>query len=214
MASPDYTQEALSGEGHQAKQATRVRALGLVKQSSFLWSRDHQALTCDWVELAGARAPTLQYLLEEQVLRPDLPARFIGVDHDEDVIRGCRELFGDDGPASWHQGGLAPALRREDAFPRAGVLVYDSHRSVKGDRTTLKEIDRLARFAEHQCSKLNEFMLVLNVSAHPRDVSEQDVEDYLRALSTAVGFEVPLESLHRYVSKHVPMLWTALTWGF
>jgi len=208
----DFTSTTLSDQGFEAKDETRLHALKIVRRSSFLWSRSQQALRCDWMELAGEQAPTLRLLLDREALAS--PARFIGVDTDPEIILGCRNHYGPEAPASWHQGPLIPALRRVGAFDRVGVLVYDSFRAVKGKRTIQRDLRALARFAQRQRERLGEFLLVLNVDGSPRYRSNDTYDRYREMLRDAFGIPVEPEALHPYVSRKDTMVWTALRWGF
>jgi hypothetical protein len=212
MTSHDYTRQALSDQGFEAKDETRLHALNIVKHSSFLWSRDQQALRCDWMELAGTGAPTLQLLLNLDAI--EAPARFIGVDTDETVIEGCMDRYGPEAPAHWHHGPLIPALRRLGPFDQVGVLVYDAFRAVQGERTIQREVRSLARFAQRQRDRLGEFLLVMNVDGSPRYRSNGTYDSYRKLLSDAFEMQVEPEALHPYVSRQDTMVWTALRWGF
>lgn len=207
----DFTEEGLDPEGFKAKQATRVMALEIAKLSDRLWSRKHQHLRHSWMELAGERAPSFHALLKENALGPE--ARFIGVDDKESVIRGCQEYYKDHSNAEWYCGSLAPAIRPLQAFPDVGVLVFDSEYSAKG-KPIRNDVKVLARFAQRQYEALGGFLLVINVVANPRDVQEEDIQAYLRMLSRETGVEVSREAPHTYVSSQVPMVWTALRFGF
>ena len=206
-----YAQSALSQRGHEAKDETRYLPLEIVKLSTHLWSRSESRLRCDWLELAGPEAPTLQHLLDSGALQA--PQRFIGVDTEAEVIQGCRESY-KGAPALWHCGDLIPALRREDAFPDVGVLVFDSHMALKGNRTIRPTLRALSRFAHRQVRKKHEFLLVLNVAGDPRWTNDKDLEKYAAMLTETTGINVSTESFHRYTSKTTPMYWVALRWGF
>lgn len=204
----DFTQMALSERGHEAKQETRERALDIVRRSSKLWARKSESLRYDWMELAGKEAPTLQMLLDEDVLKE---ARFIGVDRSQKVLEGCREHYGPSAPAQWVKGSLKTLLRDSASFSNVGVLVYDSFRAVKGDPIG-GDLSVLSHFVRRQEKKIGEFVLVINVTQSRS--SEKDIEDYRRLL--ADSFEMNLEDidLHQYRSKRTPMLWTAIRLGF
>lgn len=194
---------------HVAKQETRQKPLSILQScSSVLWSQKHQALRYNWMELAGTRAPTLRMLLENKALAPG--ARFIGVDTSKKVLAGCRDHYGEDVPAKWVQGSLVPKLRDAAAYPRVGVLVYDSFRSVRGQAVEA-DLRVLTRFAHAQADRLGEFLLVLNVS-QSRFTTDEDVNRYREAVAALSGFSAV--DLHRYVSKRNPMYWTALRFGF
>lgn len=212
MTSPDFTTAALSDEGFEAKDQTRLHALNIVQHSSFLWSRDQRTLRCDWMELAGTRAPTLQLLLDLNALQP--PSRFVGVDTDPSVIDGCKAHYGPEAPAIWHHGPLIPALRRLGPFDQVGVLVYDAFRAVQGERTIQREVRALARFAMRQQGLLGEFLLIINVDGSPRYRSNGTYDKYRKLLSETFEMPVEAEALHSYVSRQDTMVWTALRWGF
>lgn len=207
MTRHDFTEAG--ARNPSAKQETREKPLELLRgRSSVLWSRKHQGLRYDWMELAGTRAPTLQMLLDERALAPG--ARFIGVDTSKKVLGGCRRHYGDGVPAEWVQGSLIPKIRDAVAYPQVGVLVYDSFRSVRGQAVE-SDLRVLARFARSQADRIGEFLLVINVS-QSRFTTDEDVSRYQEAVSAIMGFtEV---DLHRYISKRNPMFWTALRFGF
>lgn len=208
----DFTKAATSN--HEAKQDTRQRPLDIVrKHSAHLWSRKHQALRFNWIELPGHHAPTLQMLLDAGALQG--PGHFGGVDTSSKVLQGCREHYGDDVPAFWVKGNLITALRSPDAFPDAGVLVYDSFRAAKGAKTIEKELPVLARYAHRQEQRLGEFLLVLNVAIDRRFVTEADQAAYRGLIAdTFPGLQVHEGSFHTYQSKKTAMLWAAIRLGF
>jgi len=205
----DFTEGAV--RKHGSKMETRKRALETVRSCSpILWSRKDQALHHDWMELAGVHAPTCQFLLDENALGSK--AKFIGVDLEESIIDGCRTHYGDDVPAEWVHGSLTSLLRDMEAFQGVGVLVYDSEHAVRGRGTIEAVLPVLSRFAFRQEEKLGEFMLVINVAQRWVD-NERDVARYRKMLGDTFGVYAKID-LHRYVSKKMPMLWTAIRLGF
>ena len=206
----DFTKEGLDPKGFEAKHDTRFLTLEIAKLSDRLWSRKHQHLRHSWMELAGELAPSFQALMDVDALGPQ--AQFIGVDTEKGVIQRCQEHY-QGCPASWHHGPLASAIRPLQAFPDVGVLVFDSEYSAKG-KPIRNDVKVLARFAQRQYEALGGFLLVINVAANPRDVSEKDIQAYRMMLSRETGVDIPPEALHRYVSRTVPMIWTAIRFGF
>lgn len=203
----DFTRAAL--RDHEAKHATRRMALAAVQQSCKLWSIGQGNLRNDWIELASERAPTLQLLLDEEALTGE--GRFIGVDMDEGVIERCREHYAG-AHAEWHHARLETLLRPKDAFPLAGVLVYDTENSV--GRKDLRAVLRPAlRFAERQHARLGEFFLVLNlvddVKEHGR---KRTREEYACWLACALG--VRSVEPHVYRSNRRDMVWVGVRYGF
>ena len=196
------------------KQDTRRMPLDIIRErSSFLWSREKQRLRYDWVELAGPQAPTLQIHLDENTLGPG--ASFIGVDTDQKTLRGCLGHYGPDVPARWHLGNLITELRSPARWDNVGVVVFDSWRAVRGNRTITPELVVLTEFAHRQQKRLGEFLLVLNVTIPPRRFSERDIQAYQRL----VAGHFPDLRMHdgsfiRYTSQRDPMLWTAICLGF
>lgn len=207
----DYTDEACRTP--EAKQATRLRALDLVREHSCnLWSPSKNALRYDWMELAGHRAPMLATLLREEALNGG--ARFIGVDNDEATVEDCRAHYGSEAPAEWVCGDMRSILtvhKHAHLRGQVGVLVYDSHDAIFDSRLS-RHLRPVLDFAKEQREKLGEFLLVLNVTADPRYTKPHHREMYARLLSEEAGYNVPVD--HSYKSKATPMVWTALRYGF
>ena len=206
----NYTDEACRTP--EAKQATRQRALDLVREHSCnLWSPSKNALRYDWLELAGHRAPMLDLLLKAEALNGG--ARFIGVDTDEATIEDCQDHYGD-APAVWACDKIRSVLtakRHQPSRENVGVLVYDSHDAIF-DKRLSKHLQPVFNFASQQREKLGEFLLVLNITAAERYTKPHHREEYARLLSEQVGYEVSVDQ--SYKSKVTPMIWTALRYGF
>lgn len=207
----NYTDDACRTP--EAKRATRLRALNLVRdQSCNLWSPSKNALRYDWMELAGHHAPMLATLLGEGALNGG--ARFIGVDTDEATVEGCQRHYGSEAPAEWVCGSIRSVLtahKHAHLRSRVGVLVYDSHDAIF-DHHLPSQLRPVLNFANQQREELGEFLLVLNITADPRYTKPHHREMYARMLSEEVGYDVPVE--HSYKSKVTPMVWTALRYGF
>jgi len=212
--STDFTRDATTKSGQTAKHNTRQKPLHILREhSSNLWSRKHDALRYNWMELAGTKAPTLQMLLEEKALHPELPARFIGVDKSQTVIEGCKEHYEEGTAATWVQGHLIPHRRDSAAYQNVGILVYDSFRAVRGTGTLHQDLPVLARFAERQYERLGEFLLVLNVAKRWVD-KDEDVAHFKARVADLLQLDPETVDLHQYTSKKTPMLWTAIRLGF
>lgn len=211
MTYGDYTYEACRKP--EAKQATRLRALDLVREHSCnLWSPSKGGLRYDWMELAGHRAPMLSTLLREGALNGT--ARFIGVDTDEATIEDCRSHYGPETPAVWVQDSMRSVLTAKRNLPHrenVGVLVYDSHDAIHDSRLPAR-LQPIFKFAGQQRERLGEFLLVLNVTADNRYTKQVHRDRYSRLLSGEVGYEVVVDQSYR--SKVTPMVWTALRYGF
>ena len=211
MTYGDYTDDACKTP--EAKQATRLRVLDLVRDHSCnLWSPSKNALRYDWLELAGHRAPMLDTLLSAGALKGR--SRFIGVDTDPDTIRGCQDHYGPDTPAVWVNSPMKSVLRlNKHAGLRwgVGVLVYDSHDAIHSQKLA-RNLRPLFDFAKGQQERLGEFLLVLNVTADSRRTTRAHRKRYADLLSDQVGYPVTVD--HSYKSKVTPMIWTALRYGF
>lgn len=157
---------------HGAKQETRKATLEAVKRLPHLWRHDH--LSCDWMELTAEDDKTLPMLLREGVLVPGT-SKYIGINYadptlDEPLAKredASRKLLADnedkfaDDPAIWHYGTFEDACL-ERIFPRAGVIVFDTHYSI-GRHNTLKMAGPVLHFFKHQVRTLKQAVLVLNV---------------------------------------------------
>jgi hypothetical protein len=217
----DYTDD--SCKNPEAKWHTRRLPLDILRQhSSILWGKKDGVLRFDWMELCGPSAPTLEMLLGHNHIKADESIRrrgkFIGVDMEDDVIRGCREKYPNDGslPIQWHCGTLKSALLtsgNESLRDNVGVLIYDSHQSmVRKDSSNIKIC---LDFAKSQYEKIGEFLLVLNVVADPRwTTTPSSKKNYVELLSSHFSAEVKVEDLLFYKSKILPMAWIALRYGF
>lgn len=210
--STDFTDTALTPEGHAAKEETRRFPLDAARESSFLWSHETGTLRHDWMELSGKEAPTLKLLLGAGALVPGGPARFIGVDSSSEVIRGCQARYGPLAPAEWHKGRLESLVSGRGAFPNVGVLVYDTEYGMW--RGKWSGLNQVGAFARRQADSLGEFVLVVNVASMPKVVTSAHIGRHLDRLSVAVGHEVRRDALHIYRSKILPMYWTMVTFGF
>lgn len=195
-----------------AKQATRDLALKLVREhSAFLWSRTHQHLRYDWVELAGNKAPTLsETLLPAHAL--DGPAKFVGVDHRQTVIDGCREQYKGT-PAEWYCGNMKDLVRSKShpLLQNAGVLVYDSVDGWWAEHNHTLEL--VCRTALRRHAGIGEFLLVVNVVANVKSRTSYDKQAAAHAgrLEKWTGIK---PDIHIYTSNVKPMFWTALRFGF
>lgn len=216
----DFTLERLSPAAYKAKHETRLRALHLVRQSALLWSHQNQCLRYSWLELAGAKAPTLQMLLDHKALSPSGGARFIGVDREPDVIRDCTEHFRHVAPAHhplWITGELTPLLTNTEALPNTegggiGVLVYDSEDAIYGKKTFRTALRDLANFTHTRLDSIGEFLLVINVAIpDPHGPTDKLIADYhhrLRSLFNLHPATAPNCAFYR--SSHTLMLWTGI----
>jgi hypothetical protein len=206
----NYTDEACKTP--EAKQATRLRALDLVRDHSCnLWSPSKNALRYDWLELAGHRAPMLNLLMSEGVLGS---SRFIGVDTDKATIEDCQSHYGSGDHAEWVHGDMRRVLtlkKHAELRERVGVLVYDSHDGLH-NQNLARNLRPLFTFAQEQRDRLGEFLLILNVTAAERNTTDSDRKRYSDLLSDQVGYPVDVD--HQYRSKVTPMIWTALRYNF
>jgi hypothetical protein len=215
MTFGDYTDEALRFP--EAKRNTRDMALNLVRDHSCnLWSPSQKVLRCDWMELAGHRAPTLSLLLQHNALPPGI--KFVGVDFNKEIIDGCKEHFGTDAPAEWINGSLQSILNRTsyaNTIARVGVLIYDSHDGMHATKSKMESTLRpLFQFAKRQHNALGEFLLVLNVAAAEWQVKPKNQQEYVDVLSEGFGSPVSLSDIHHYTSSTSQMAWIALRYGF
>jgi hypothetical protein len=201
----------------EAKQHTRELPLQIVREhSSTLWDHTRNTLGCDWMELAGAEAPTFPLLLKAGALQT---GKFIGVDTEESTIQGCRQTHGET-HATWIHNPLKTVLVREEYAPirkQVGVLVYDSHDGLYTSKNSLHhKLQPLFAFAKSQRENLSEFLLVINLVADPRYVKGHHWSDYCDIINTEMHPNEPLTRNHilEYTSKAVPMAWVAITSGF
>lgn len=194
------------------KAYTREQAILQAEQAPRLF-RD--GLACDWVELAGAHAPTARLLQQRGHLRT---GRFVGVDRLPEVIDTCRRLYPD--PCfSWHEAELKHVLE-EPALENAGVLVYDSWDGIQCSaqpggfaKTTRKRLEPILAFAQRQQEALGEFLLVLNL-VHRGAFSVTALQDYTTFLSDHLDIHVSPSRILTYGSSNCNMAWTALRLGF
>ena len=217
MISHNFTLSALSKQGFEAKQNTRLFPLQALQEHStgILYNHTTNTLKYDWLELSGVQAPTFQMLLDNNALSETGTAKFIGLDIDPDVISGCIEHYSQPHLRhlqEWHTGNLEALLERKNAFPNVGVLVYDTEDGIW--RGKWDNLQRVTQYALRQYEKLGEFLLVINVVADPRFATSMSIQRYCDKLSELTGARVKPDSLHRYTSKKSPMLWTMITFGF
>jgi SAM-dependent methyltransferase len=194
------------------KHQTRVDNLECASKRHMLMDR-HGCLIRDWIELAGSGAPTMQLLLDRKALPSSTGAKFIGIDTDEDTLAEAKERYSKHADsADWVRGKLESILAADqNAFPNAGVLVFDSWNAAQG-----QEIERtlpiLFDFARRRERQHGEFMLVLNVSLKfvPRGA-----DTYRSMVESLFGARIPAAAWTTYRSsvKSKPMLLTRLRFG-
>lgn len=158
------------------KQQSRVLNLAEVMRCRALYSRRTGKLLRDWAELAGPGAPTLSYLRNKGALGP---ARFWGLENDEDVYRGLCERFGAE---SRDHKFVARALElwlRGGRGPRdVGVVNWDTFHLGDGG-VFERNLDVVWKFALEQCHRIGNFVLIINVGLD----RGRTLEDFRRALA-------------------------------
>lgn len=195
------------------KQHTRIGHIDCVRRKSrMLVDRDGR-LRKDWVELAGNGAPTLQILLDEGVLPSPHGARFVGVDLDAGVIKEATALYGEDAPVTWVHGNMVSIIEADiEAFPNAGVLVFDSWNAARG-RDIEQILPILFNFARKREQQYGEFFLILNVSLK---FVEKGAHRYRSMVEQLFEAHIPEAAWVTYRSSPTSnqMLLTRLRFGF
>ena len=164
---------ALTSVESPAKRASREFNVSALAASNVLVRRGR--LACDWLELAADGAPT--YAL----LAPHLgPGRFIGVDHNPQVIR---RLKSSPRPhAVWQEGRLHDVINLQARLvSHVGVLNFDSYRGWTGS-AIVQEVHALIPFVVQQYERFGEFILIVN-AAENRVTAKEAEETRCRAFA-------------------------------
>ena len=199
-----------------SKHDTRLQTIRLLQHTAGQHALLDRAgrLACDWVELAGDRAPTYQLLLDERLL-PSEHGRFIGVDVDRRVLETCRVKYATRAYASWLEGDLVPlVVHGAPELANAGVLVFDSWQAARGAEIA-DILPHLFDFARRQHARAGAgFLFVLNVCL--RGVGDKEARRYREQVETHFGCTIPSAAWESYptASGKNKMLLTRLRFGF
>lgn len=137
------------------KAPSRIRNFETVQRVRGLWHRT-QCLRRDWMELAGAEAPTFQMLREQGAFRRG--AKFIGVERDAQTFATLPQ----DDHAVWIHDSLEDLLSdRDERLNNVGVLNFDGFDGPGEHLDYLFEL--LFEFSYKQFSITHAFCLILNV---------------------------------------------------
>ena len=190
------------------KAATRERTLSLVREHSQFWHPTRQHLTCDWVELCGYDDETFKLLTQAGALKEGV-SKYIGVNGDPAIIEHNKETFSS---AEWVQGYWEDVMA-SNAYPKAGVIVFDGFNSVTNAHLDTLLAPTIA-FAKRQHQRLGQALLVLNLALRGK-ASRTDAQVRYRALLED-AFQVPVtaEGFTTYTSKVTPMHICWVSMGF
>lgn len=196
------------------KNETRLNNISGLINSRVILDRRAGKLRRDWIELAGPGAPTLELLIDKELLTPGGEGKFIAVDTNQKVLDEAKEQYGEDAPAEWVRGDLIAMLKADtNAFPNAGALIFDSLNAAKG-RAIEECLEVLFDFAHRRKHTAGgEFYLVLNVSTI---MVEKGADWYKKEVAGYFGKEIPDDAWVEYKSsaRSKPMLLTRLRFGF
>lgn len=194
-----------------AKAETRQDTLNVLREARNHLLDRAGLLRRDWIELAGPEAPTLRLLLDQHFLGVGSNAKFIGVDRDKPTLEHAASLYGSEAPAVWIQADLLSLIEADrNAFPNAGVLVFDGFNNMRGAEA-YRALDVLFAFAKSRSEDHMGFLLVLNFSTSRQ--SKVDQRRFQAETEKRYGAPIPW-TVYRSDEKYHDMNLARLRFGY